>query len=362
MHRTGIGFSTCLAKLMNDPRNHHFISQNEQRLNAANPSAAKHRQRIYEFELLDRGSYTLRLTSHHGRPIRRTLAFDDLFSFHVPDSVHPRENLEGLFQRYENTIRSRTEAILQKVGAGREDIEAELFDIFLAKMLNFVRNPFCVQKVLNTFPALRTMHPPERSAFDRYMRLLIGTLPQQEYLCDQLEISRENYREWLRLLYLLLTPLAPGQPVFFETMLRKLFESRDNSLHVMVHTYQSEFCLLSDRGFSHPIPEDDHLVFDFNLGAHAFVRYAFMNPRKLPGIEVPEFILESIKLGPKIPYIQHLPEHLAALQGFNRRVIDQCYQQVYCAGTTCYGANILPPLISEESGAAKARTGLSFRQ
>jgi len=34
----------------------------------------------------------------------------------------------------------------------------------------------------------------------------------------------------------------------------------------------SERCLLSDRGFSSPIPEDKHLVFDFNLRSDAFVR------------------------------------------------------------------------------------------
>jgi hypothetical protein len=34
------------------------------------------------------------------------------------------------------------------------DIKAEIVDLFAVKLLNFIRNPFCIEKVLNPSPGM----------------------------------------------------------------------------------------------------------------------------------------------------------------------------------------------------------------
>ena len=71
---------------MNDPNetaNQHYISQVEQRLNALNPNATPANRRIYAFSLQDRENHAVRLNSHKGVLISRTLVLRDLFSFDI---------------------------------------------------------------------------------------------------------------------------------------------------------------------------------------------------------------------------------------------------------------------------------------
>ena len=69
--------------MMNQTKNQHFISQIEQRLNASNPEAAPAKQRIYEFEIVDRDCRVLRLSGSRGRPVANNLSMRDLFTFDI---------------------------------------------------------------------------------------------------------------------------------------------------------------------------------------------------------------------------------------------------------------------------------------
>jgi hypothetical protein len=72
----------------------------------------------------------------------------------VPDESRLRLNFESQFQKYEGNIKPHTESLLSKLNAGNHDVRAEIINLFAAKLLNFVRNPFSIVKVLNTFPGL----------------------------------------------------------------------------------------------------------------------------------------------------------------------------------------------------------------
>lgn len=194
----------------NDTRNQHFLTQGEQRLNALNPQAASNNLRIYSFKLVDRENYLLEPESPRGRPIGSNLSLFDLFSFDVLDDSNLRLNFESLFHRYEKYIEIHTNSLLAKLNTGDSDIKAEIIDLFAAKLLNFVRNPFCIQKVLNTFPGIVNYNPTDPTLFASYQRIVTGKKPQQEYLCSTLGISDAQYVEWLRLLFMLLTPMASG--------------------------------------------------------------------------------------------------------------------------------------------------------
>ena len=185
-----VGMSDIVEMLENDTRNQHFVTQGEQRLNAMNPQADPRNQRIYSFEVVDRENYTLALESPIGRPIGNNLSLFDLFSFDVPGDSRLRLNFESLFQKYEGYIEDHTLSLLAKLNAGSGDIKAEIIDLFAAKLLNFVRNPFSIVKVLNSFPGLASYDPTDPALLADYRRVVSGRKPHQAHLCARARYQR----------------------------------------------------------------------------------------------------------------------------------------------------------------------------
>jgi len=175
--------------LANDTRNQHFLTKVEQKLNAMNPQADERNLRIYSFKIVDRENYTIALESHTGRLIGSNLSLFDLFSFDVPGGSSLRLNFESLFHKYEAHIEAHTKSLLAKLNARSTDIKVEIIDLFAAKMLNFVRNPFSVVKVLNSFPGIASYDPTDPALLSDYRRIVSGRKPHQAYLCAQLGIN-----------------------------------------------------------------------------------------------------------------------------------------------------------------------------
>jgi hypothetical protein len=199
-----------------------------------------------------------------------------------------------------------------------------------------VRNPFSVVKVLNSFPGIATYDPVDPTLLADYRRVVNGRKPHQTYLCAQLGISDAQYVEWLRLLFRLLMPMPEGRPNFFEETIKNLLENRKLHVAAFVCEYDSDRCLLSDRGFSQPIADGPHMAFSFNLCATAFVDYIFADPATLvQGKASPEFIAQAIASWERLPEKQinvtFLRNNLDMLARYNRRVVEQCYKRVYCS-------------------------------
>ncbi len=147
--------------LENDTRKQHFLPRVEQKLNALNPQAETKNLRIYSFLLADRENYSVALENPSGRSIDSNLSLFDLFSFDVSGDSRLRLNFKSLFQKYEANIEAHTKGLLGKLNSCSGDIKAEIIDLFAAKLLNFVRNPFSIEKVLNTFPGLAMYEPTD---------------------------------------------------------------------------------------------------------------------------------------------------------------------------------------------------------
>ncbi len=77
------------------------------------------------------------------------------------------------------TSRLIRRAWLAKLNSGSNDIKAEIIDLFAAKLLNFVRNPFSIQKVLNSFPGLASYDPTDPALLAEYRRIVSGKKPHQ---------------------------------------------------------------------------------------------------------------------------------------------------------------------------------------
>jgi hypothetical protein len=320
----------------NDARNQHFLTQGEQRLNALNPQADPSNLRIYSFKIVDRENYTLALENPRGKPIGKNLSLFDLFSFDVLGDSNLRLNFESLFHKYEGYIETHTKTLLAKLNMQSSDIKAAIIDLFAAKLLNFVRNPFCIQKVLNTFPDIASYDPTDADLRADYRRIVTGRKPHQGHLCQQLGINDVQYVEWLQLLFMLLVPMADGHLNFFDQTIKRLLEDRKKYIAAFVCEYDNPSCLLSDRGFSQPIEDGPHMAFSFNLCATAFVHYFFSDPATLlEGKAHPEFLANAVanrdsSLPAQIE-VTYRRNDLDMLARYNRRVVEQCAERVFCS-------------------------------
>ena len=323
----------------NETRNQHFVPQVEQKLNASNPDSTSGKFRIYSFRITDREAYRIELEAPRGRAIASALSMLDLFSFDVPGGGPLRMNLEALFHKYEANVAIHTKDLLEKLAAGSADIKTELIDLFTAKLLNFVRNPFCIQKVLNSFPGVGLYEPTDPELLAVYRLIINGQKPHQAHLCRQLDVSQETYVEWLRLIFVLLMQTGDVRPNLFEGMIKGLFEARDTQAAAFVWTYDQDVCLLSDRSYCQPIPDSPHMAMSFNLCATAFVDYIFADAASLvEGRAAPTFVAHALAAWRQRPQatinVTVTKNNQPMLARYNRRVVEQARERVYCAAKT----------------------------
>jgi len=323
----------------NETRIQHFVSQVEQKLNAINPGSVSGKFRIYSFRIVDREAYQIELETPRGRAIASNLSMLDLFSFDVPGGGRFRMNLEALFHKYEKNVVTHTRSLLEKLARGSADLKAEIIDLFAAKLLNFVRNPFCIEKVLNSFPGVTAYEPIDPDLLATYRLVINGRKPHQAHLCEQLGVSHETYDKWLRLLFILLMQTGDDRPNLFEGMIKGLFEARDTQAAAFVSVYDQGHCLLLDRSFCQPIPDWPHMSMSFNLCSSAFVDYIFADAATmLQGRASPEFVANALAAWKRRPQptvnVTMTRNNLEMLARYNRRVIEQCRERVYCAAKT----------------------------
>jgi hypothetical protein len=318
--------------LENVTRNQHFLPRVEQKLNSRNPNASNDKLKIYSFRVTNRERYSIELEGPNGRSIGSNMSLFDLFSFDVPEGGSIRMNFEALFDKYETNIEVHTRSLLAKLPLGSADIKAEIIDLFAAKLLNFVRNPFCIPKVLNTFPKVGSYEPTNPILLDCYRRIINGRKPHQAHLCSQLGITNQIYVEWLRTLFILLIPAVEGHPNIFEGMIKSLIENPNTYVRGYVYDYDSKLCLLSDRGFCQPIPDGSHMALSFNLCSNAFIHYVFADIGTLCQDSFPQGAVEFAKsrLGNRLD-VSYQKNDLSMLKLYNRRVIEQCHERVYCS-------------------------------
>lgn len=321
-----------MSNSLQDPtRNQHFLSQVEQRLNAIDPTLDKDNQRIYQFEVLSRSP--IELGEAKSNAIEKNLSMLDLFSFDVDRSQKLRHNFEALFNRYEAKVETLTETLLAKLAGGDRSVESEVVDLHSAKLLNFVRNPFSVPKILDTFGALGDFMPLRADVFRLFRVVLQGRRQHQKYLCEALGITDAQYERWLRMLFNLLMELEPGSPPMLDQIVKTMFDAKDFVIGVFVSTYSSPGCLLSDRGFSTNIEGDStQSGFDFNLNSRAFIRYIAMS-RKRPQTpaNIPQSVIDAYMSSDQPVRIYYERNDVELLRSFNMNVIVQSHRHVYGA-------------------------------
>lgn len=318
----------------------HFLPQVEQRLNAINPKAELKNQRIYPFEIVNRQALELRLVNQKGQRISKALAYPDLFSFDVGLDERTRKNFENAFNRYERSVKTHTENLIQKLSTKQNGVEIneEVVNLFISKLLNFTRNPFSIHKVLSTFGIMTNSVPSDSEDLATFERVLNGRKPHQERLCQEFGITDAEYKMWLGMLFMLFRPSGDGELNMLESIVKSMFIHHDHEIMVLVSLYSEPSCLLSDRSFSTNIAKQGMVGFDFNLCSRGFIRYCFasIDAIELP-LNVPPGAFENFKefrRNMKLPRrieLKYCVDNMELLKGFNQNVVYQSYRHVYCA-------------------------------
>ena len=325
--------------LQNSTRNQHFISQAEQRLNAINPEAPKEKQKIYTFNIVDRDSCEINLNGEQGNKIKKTLSIGDLFSFEAIEATGPRQNFETLFKKYEDNITTITLELIKKIELSEiESAKTEIINIFSLKFMNFIRNPYSIKKVLNTFPQLLKTHPINKVSYDAYLKVINGSNIHQAELLTKLGITEIIYRDWLCIIYLLLENLGDKDNNLLEHILKLLIEDKDLYFKAEIFLYKDHTCLLSDRGFSTPVFENEgHMSFDFNLCSTAFIRYSIVSLDFLIPKNTPKTLIASYKQQNKVINVSVQHDNLVELERYNKNIVFQCHENVFCSNAKPYG-------------------------
>lgn len=326
-------------KLFNNrTRNQHYISQVEQKLNCIDPSVDRQKRRIYQFESLNRESQEYNLSNEIGVKIEKNLSFDDLYSLEIFDDA-TRDNFEQFFSQLEYQIENLTNEVL----TNKELDNDVLLTLFNAKLMNVIRNPYCILSTLNTYSDLCNYNPTDQKIAQYFVK--INMLEVSKSILSEYCISQEQFRQWLKIIFYMVVPIKLPSGESYSFMLKvieKIFNLENNHVSIVLATHQNQICLLSDRAhvdFSEALPGNS-FAYEFNLTKNAFIHFCFMsndleNLNQLA--KVPEYILATLKksgiskLSQASLTIDKYTNEDALFSYYNARVIYQCHKYFYAA-------------------------------
>lgn len=308
----------------NKTRNQHYISQVEQKLNCIDASISREKRRIYQFEALDRESLEYKLSNEIGVKIENNLSFNDLYSLEIFDDA-TRDNFEQYFWKLENQIEYLTKEIL-----ANEQLDKDvLLTLFNAKLMNVIRNPYCIISTINTYSLFSNYTPT-----DEYLRKYFNKINMMKVhndLLSEFDITEEQYKKWLKIIFYMVVPfkLNNGKTFNFASeLINKIFDPEKMHLHVAIATHEREVCLLSDRAhvdFSEALP-GNNFGYEFNLTKNAFIHFIFAensldnlskladNKLQIPSLKTHKFVNKD-----------------SLFRAYNSRVIYQCHTNFYAA-------------------------------
>lgn len=322
----------------NKTRNQHYISQVEQKLNCIDASISKEKRRIYQFEPLNRESQEYKLSNKNGVKIEKNLSFDDLYSLEVFGDA-TRDNFEKFFCRLEGQIELLTEEILTS-----EQLDKDvLLTLFNAKLMNVIRNPYCIKATINTYSLLLDYVPTDKFLIKYFNK--INSMTPCVHLLSKFNITQEEYRKWLTIIFYMVVPIKLNNEKYlnFATeIIKNIFDPEKMHLYIAIATHEREVCLLSDRAhvdFSEALP-GNNFGYEFNLTKNAFIHFIFAensldNLSKLA--DIPENLTHIMKKRginklqiPSLKIDKFVNED-SLFRAYNSRVIYQCHTNFYTA-------------------------------
>ncbi len=338
---------------LNRTKNQHYISQVEQKLNAINPLDKRQQRRIFSFTVVDRDNAKIALNLSAGNKIENSLSMNDLFTYAINDDGL-RHNLEEAFCRYEAKLETTTNTLINKISLKEKHITDEIIQLLTYKFLNIMRNPFCIKKTLNIFDHYKNHYPTDGELKQEFE--LISQLKQDDmhvFLSNhlnKLNVSIDEYKDWLRLLFLSLMPAPSNQGNILEGIVESILTDSTSVKHFRIDHYVDEHfdkcVLLSDRSWL--ICSEDNapmLILKFNLSSNLMLTFGIVNLetqlRILTNGMITEEQMEYQKNQLKNIQCNYETNDLEALSEYNRAVIYQCYEKVFSSSLNIQGARII---------------------
>lgn len=315
----------------------HFISVSEQRLNSSNPLNTKRNKiKVYSFDLLDRENHLIRLSKNSEINAEGNLMEVDLFTFGFLDDGQ-RLCFEKLFGRLESKVADCTNKILDNVRFTVDDF----LNVFKAKLLNMIRNPYCIRYTLNNFGNLNDLYPRKTDLQINFNRISKHNISNE--ILNKYDVSAEEYKNWLKIIFLMITPLHTDQYIL-DTHAENFFNLEKYYHIINLCKYTEDNCLMSDRGYvnlSSLFDDVGGLCFGFNLRRDAFIYLTFL-PNDLEELakkfKIPcslnmmkSFKRQGIKTIQTNLAIQLYVDNKELLKNYNRHVIYQCEKNVYAS-------------------------------
>ncbi|MGE9818215.1 hypothetical protein ACQP6V_08485 [Acinetobacter baumannii] len=323
----------------NRTRNQHFIAQVEQKLNSINPSATRNRRRILEFVVNERDQLSYSITKTEGVRIEQNLSFDDLYTFEIFSDAS-RNNFERFFSKFESKIELLTHNLLKGIKHKRKITKEEVMELIFCKIMNFVRNPYSIEKVLKTFDSLKTKVPKDTKLLGEFLKISKDNIKISKKTLDSLDVSEDQYIDWLKVIFLFFVVEQDGKSVGEHTVNNFVGTT---FIHIDLFTFDDEICLLSDRGFVDYQPALGKNIFSmsFNLNKNTFLNFNFFEitwdnfrtlvPNDNGRIDLLQKYGDIKKLfRPKIELsLSH--NNFDGLKNYNSNVITQCHSNFYAA-------------------------------
>lgn len=315
----------------------HFISVSEQKLNSINPLESKREKiEIYSFDLVDRETHRIRLSNPSLIKAVDNLFYKDLYTFEVLDNKQ-RLCFENLFERLERKVAISTNKIVDN----NEFTVGDFLDVFKTKLMNMIRNPYCIKFILNNFESTIDFYPTNDEFISKLKK--IEKLVVNVEILNKFSVSEDEYKKWLKIIFLMITPLNDDKYIL-DDFADNFFNLEKYYHLISIFKYTEEVCLLSDRSYvnlSSLFNKSEGVCFGFNLRYDSFIYLAFF-PNNLEiiakdllgidGSNIAKFLkergLNQIQHNLVIqPYI----DNLEMLKSFNQHVIYQCVENVFAA-------------------------------
>ena len=329
----------------NPTRNQHFISQAEQRNNCIDKSRPKNRQRIYKFEIADRENRVVRLTNKEGVRIEKNLSFDDLFSFDVSSNVKIpklRKNFEDFFQKFETDLVSATHLLISesKVNSGSDVMKDTAERVFKAKLMGGIRNPYLIALTIHIFREWVGMHPTDPVLLAHFSDIRAGTKPHLDKVCAEFGVTREQYFQWLEILFLALMTPPGATKSMLESIVEMLVESKGKKSHLILATFDDiPGCrvALPDTGYLQGTNDPNLTRLIYNLNRNAFAIFDMVDLSNQTIVNIPPQMRGKVGSYNIKFSTQHHHNDMSLLEFFNSLAAYQAHSHIFCADPQIFG-------------------------
>lgn len=340
-----VGLISCYKHqgecVKNSTKKQHYISRVEQGLNTSTPNSKKENKKIYAHKIVDREECTVNLTNSKGVKIETNLVDKDIYSFDIL-SEGQRLNFEDVFGRYESKVGKLTRQIEQNLVL-QFGLNEDVLDVFLCKMLNVVRNPYCIKSTLYMLKSFKHMKPSNIELKLLFDKIETGNNKHFSHVARKYNVTTEEYKSWLKMLFLVLVVPFDNTSNLLESIVTGLFKEDFNSASAYIFNYDPPNSpALSDRGYAF-LFDGESAIFQFNLNKSMFLAISFTNLVEMIKSTRPNLLANNKIMGHLNSTVcqefqtKVIPHNLDYLKAYNRTVVRGSYSMIFSSTPVLYG-------------------------